>query len=129
MAEHGISTSICIECRGRKAREGEPVSCETESGLCWVTKRDPQDEDAPMVSPWPVEFIIGLWERITALSSYQRIQKKRDEKTMMIFYLPTLEKLEAVFAEVDWKTAPVDRFEAIEMLSLFHQHYINLKMS
>ncbi|MDZ7355753.1 MAG: hypothetical protein ONB55_21750 [candidate division KSB1 bacterium] len=129
MAEHGISSSICSECRLRKTIEGEPVPCDTEDGLCWITKRPPDDDEAPMVSPWPVEFIIGLWERITALSVYQRIQKKRDEKTMMVFYLPTLEKLEAVFAEVDWETAPMDRFEAIEMLSLFHQHYINFKIS
>jgi len=128
LAEHGISSSICAECRSRKAREGEPVPCETESGRCWVTKRAPDDEEAPMVSPWPVEYVIDLWERITEISIRQTVKKTTD-KHIITYYLPTLEKMELILNEVDWQTAPLDRFTTIRLVGLYHNQYLSLKVS
>lgn len=128
MADHGISGNFCFECRSRMRNEKRPVPCDIDN-ICWLTKRDPGDLDAPMTSPFVGQFIIDLWERIAALSPFQRIERKRDEKTMMIFYLPTLEKMKTVLDEVDWQTAPLDRFNTVEWVGRFHQWYLNYKMT
>jgi hypothetical protein len=128
MADHGVSGNFCFDCRSRMRKDNRPAPCDVDN-ICWLTKRDPEDEDAPMVSTFAGQFIIDLWERIAALSPFQRIEHKRDEKTMMIHYLPTLEKMKTVLDEVDWQTAPLDRFNTVEWIGRFHQWYLNYKMT
>lgn len=81
-----------------------------------------------MVSPWPVEFVIDLWERITEISIRQTVKKTTD-KHIITYYLPTLEKMELILNEVDWQTAPLDRFTTISLVGLYHNQYLSLKVS
>jgi len=72
-----------------------------------------------MVSPAPVQFVIEAWEKVTSISPLTRIEKKEGKKHM-IYFKPTLDKLDLYMKTVDWATAPVDRFTFFEWIVVFH---------
>lgn len=114
-----MSGRRCNSCRRDFYNREEDVPCERKEGICWITKRKPDDPQIPMTSPPSVQFVIDGWEKVTAISPLQRLEKKEGKKHLIIFR-PTLDKLDLYMNLIDWKTAPIDRFTFFEWVTLFH---------
>lgn len=128
MANCGIGPAECALCTARNAERDAHVPCEREGGLCYVTQREPEDDELPMLSSSAISFVIDTYFEITGMSrsAEQRVVRSKGKKTEeIILYLPTLEKLDLWMNTADWKTIPIERYYFLYLIGLFHRIYTN----
>ncbi len=68
--------------------------------------------------------VVYLWEKITAISSLQEVQRTKN-KDMIIYYLKSLNKIDFIFNNTDWDLMSITKKDAIEYITIFHSVYNN----
>jgi len=122
-----IYPNYCAECVAHFEKRAQDVPCET--GVCVVTKRDPEDEEAPMFLSEPEMYVALSYLELTDISERSRYTKiigegrKQQEVTS---YLPTLSNLAAWLSANDWNSAPLEPAVFIKAVGVFHQSYLGM---
>jgi len=109
-------------CRAEREKRNQPPQCEINK-ICGRTHNYIDDENEPMLLYPQCREIIYLWELITNISKREKFTQYA-EMGNRVLTLPTLDKIDIVLNNINWKTMLNTKQDSVYYLSLFHSVYI-----